>query len=115
MWKQDESGRVETPKWFEPVILAATLAMIPVLIVQRDAHSSGWQTAANAANWLIWAVFAAEIAFVLAVAQRRWAALRAHWLAAALVVVTVPALRAACSPNSGSSALFACFASPGWW
>jgi hypothetical protein len=38
MWKQDESGRVETPTWFEPVILAATLAMIPVIIVQRDAH-----------------------------------------------------------------------------
>lgn len=91
MWKQDESGRVETPTWFEPVILAATLAMIPVLIVQRDAHSVGWQTAANAANWLIWVVFAAEVAFVLAVAQRKWAALRAHWLDAALVVVTVPA------------------------
>jgi voltage-gated potassium channel len=91
MWKQQESGRVETPTWFEPVILAATLAMIPVLILQRDAHSAGWQTAANAANWLIWAVFAAEIAFVLAVASRRRAALRAHWLDSALVVVTVPA------------------------
>jgi voltage-gated potassium channel len=91
MWKQDSTGRVETPTWFEPVILAATLAMIPVLIVQRDAHSAVWQNAANAANWLIWAVFAAEMAFVLAVASRRRAALRAHWLDAALVVVTVPA------------------------
>ena len=90
MWKQHESGRVETPTWFEPVILTATLVMIPVLIVQRDAHSTGWQTAANAANWLIWAVFAAEMTFVLAVAERKLAALRAHWLDATLVVVSLP-------------------------
>ena len=76
MWKQHEFGRVETPTWFEPVILATTLAMIPVLIVQRDAHSVGWQTAASVANWLIWAVFAAEMTFVLAVAQRKRAAVR---------------------------------------
>src|SRR3954471_15896763 len=91
MWNQDASGRVETPTWFEPVILAATLAMIPVLIVQRDAHAAGWQDIANAANWLIWAIFACEMAFVLAVAQRRRAALSAHWLDSALVVLTVPA------------------------
>lgn len=30
MWTQDDSGRVHTP--FEPVVLAATLALIPVLI-----------------------------------------------------------------------------------
>jgi hypothetical protein len=35
MWQQASSGRVTTP--FEPLILAATLAMIPVLIVERDA------------------------------------------------------------------------------
>jgi hypothetical protein len=28
MWKQDESGRVQTP--LEPVVLVATLALIPV-------------------------------------------------------------------------------------
>ena len=89
MWQQDESGRVETP--FEPLILAATLAMIPVLIVQRDAKSHGWQTAAQVGNWLIWAVFAVEVAAILVVARRRRAALRAHWLDVTLVVVTVPA------------------------
>ena len=87
-WQQAESGRVIHP--FEPVILAATLAMIPVLIIQRDATSAGWQTFANAANWAIWAIFAAELAFVLTVAPRRKAALRAHWFDAAIVVVTVP-------------------------
>jgi voltage-gated potassium channel len=89
MWEQDESGRVNHP--FEPVILAATLAMIPVLIIERDAKSEGWQTFAQVANWVIWGVFAAEMAFVLVVARRKRAALRAHWLDAAIVVVTVPA------------------------
>jgi voltage-gated potassium channel len=88
-WQQDESGRVSTP--FEPVILAATLAMIPVLIIQRDATSHDWQRFAYWANWAIWAVFAIEIGFVLVVARQKAKALRAHWLDAAIVVVTVPA------------------------
>ena len=37
MWSQDESGRIHTP--FEPIVLAATLALIPVLII--DAAVTG--------------------------------------------------------------------------
>jgi voltage-gated potassium channel len=88
MWEQAESGRVTHP--FEPVVLVATLAMIPVLIIQRDATSAGWQTFAQVANWVIWAVFAAELALVLIVAPRKKAALRAHWLDTAIVIVSVP-------------------------
>lgn len=88
MWEQDESGRVRTP--FEPLILAATLLMIPVVIIERDVSSGAWKTVGEAANWLIWFVFALELAFVLAKASRKRAALRAHWLDAAIVVVTVP-------------------------
>ena len=88
MWEQAESGRVKTP--FEPMVLGATLAMIPVIIIQADATSDTWRTFAEVANWLIWAVFAAEISVVLAVAPRKRAALRAHWLDAAVVVVTFP-------------------------
>jgi hypothetical protein len=76
MWEQLDSGRVRHP--FEPVILGATLAMISVLIIERDAKSDGWQAFAQTANWLIWAIFAAEFAFVLWVAPRKGAALRAH-------------------------------------
>jgi voltage-gated potassium channel len=89
MWEQDAKGKVETP--FEPLILVATLALIPVLIVQRDAKSHGWQVAAQAANWAIWGVFALEVVAILIVAKRKRAALRAHWLDITLVVVTVPA------------------------
>ena len=89
MWQQTESGRVKTP--FEPIVLAATLAMIPVLIIEADAKSEGWKTFAQVANWMIWVVFAAELAFILVVAPRKRAAFRAHWLDTAIVIVTVPA------------------------
>ena len=90
MWKQDESGRVHTP--LEPVVLAATLALIPVLIIEADATSEGWQRFAEAANWGIWAIFVIELVAVLVVATRKKAALRAHWLDVAIVVLTVPLL-----------------------
>jgi voltage-gated potassium channel len=91
MW-QDESGRVHTP--LEPVVLAATLLLVPVLILQADADG-GWLTVAYVANWLIWAVFAIELALILHVANRRTAALRAHWLDVTIVVLTVPILGSA--------------------
>ncbi len=89
MWRQDESGRVHTP--LEPVVLAATLALIPVLIIEADATSDGWLRFATVANWIIWAIFATELGAVL-VAERKRAALRAHWLDVAIVVLTIPLL-----------------------
>jgi voltage-gated potassium channel len=88
MWQQSEDGRVAHP--FEPAILAATLALIPVLIIERDVSSGAWVTVAQVANWVIWAIFAAELTFILVVAPRKKAALRAHWLDVAIVLVTVP-------------------------
>jgi voltage-gated potassium channel len=90
MWNQHESGRVHTP--FEPLVLAATLSLIPVLIIEADATSDGWLVFAEVANWVIWAVFAVELVAVLVVAQRKRAALRAHWLDVAIVVLTIPLL-----------------------
>jgi voltage-gated potassium channel len=89
VWKQLDSGRVVHR--FESVVLVATLALIPVLVIESDAKSSRWQDFATAANWTIWAVFLVELAFILTVAPRKAAALRAHWLDVTIVVLTVPA------------------------
>jgi voltage-gated potassium channel len=88
MWQQSSDGRVSHP--FEPVILGATSALIPVLIIERDVSSGPWATAAEIANWVIWAIFAAELLFILVVAPRKAAAVRAHWLDVAIVLVTIP-------------------------
>ena len=88
MWRQLDSGRVTHR--FEPVVLASTLALIPVFVIEAEAKSSLWKDVAFVANWLIWAVFAVELAFILVVAPRKAAALRAHWLDAVIVLVTAP-------------------------
>jgi voltage-gated potassium channel len=87
VWSQDESGRVRTP--LEPVVLVAALALIPVFILEFDASGS-WRRAAFIANWVIWAAFAIELTAILIVATRKRAALKAHWLDVAVVVLTVP-------------------------
>jgi len=92
MWQQDESGRVHTP--FEPIVLAATLLLIPVLLLESDAEG-GWLTFAYAMNWVIWGVFLVELVAILYVAPRKRAALRAHWLDVAIVVLTVPIVSSA--------------------
>ena len=43
---------------------------------------------------MIWVIFVAELTFILVVAPRKAAALRAHWLDALIVVVTAPAFGA---------------------
>lgn len=75
---------------FEWVVLVATLLLIPVLLIEAESNSTGWKTFAAAANWTIWAIFVAEMVFILRVAPRRKAALRAHWLDLAVIVLTVP-------------------------
>ena len=76
MWQQAPDGRVRHA--FEPIVIAATLALIPVLVIESDVKSEGWQTFANVANWVIWGIFLAELGFILIVAPRKGAALRAH-------------------------------------
>lgn len=87
-WRQLDSGRVQHS--FEGFVLGATLALIPVFVIEAEAKSDRWRDIAYAANWLIWLVFAAELGFILIVAPRKADALRAHWLDAVIVVVTTP-------------------------
>jgi voltage-gated potassium channel len=87
VWHQDQSGRVHTP--LEPIVLAATLLLIPVFILEIDG-TGWWKSAAFVANWFVWGVFAAEYVAILMVAGRKGAAVRAHWLDAIVVVTTIP-------------------------
>jgi voltage-gated potassium channel len=88
VWEQLDSGRVTHR--FEWVILIATLAVIPVMVIELEATSSAWRDVAFASNWVIWAIFVAELVFILTVAPRKAAALRAHWLDELIIVLTAP-------------------------
>jgi voltage-gated potassium channel len=92
MWSQEPSGRVHTP--LEPVVLGSTLLLIPVFIIQADVKSGPWLDFAYALNWVVWGLFVAEFVLILIVAERKAAAVRAHWLDALLIVTTIPLVSA---------------------
>ena len=70
MWEQLPSGRVRHR--FEPLVIAATLALIPVFVIEAEASSSVLKDVAFAANWLIWLIFAAELAFTAGADGDEW-------------------------------------------
>jgi hypothetical protein len=47
-------------------------------VIEAEAKTDRAKDIAFAANWLIWVIFAAEFTFILTVAPRKPAALRAH-------------------------------------
>jgi voltage-gated potassium channel len=87
-WRQLENGRVtHSLEW---AIVGLALLVVPVILIEESHPSPAMRTVATVGNWIIWLGFAAELAFVLKVAPRRKAALRAHWLDAVIVVLTSP-------------------------
>ena len=80
-------GRIEHRA--EPVMIALALLIIPAIVLE-EAGSAAVRDAAYVLNVAIWLGFAAELAFVLAVASDRRRTLRAHALDAGIVVVSVP-------------------------
>lgn len=88
MWQQAPDGRVSHP--FEPLLLALTLLVIPVVVIEAS-HAPHWLKAAAAvANWVIWAGFLLELVAVFLFADRKRAALRAYWLETVIVLSTAP-------------------------
>jgi voltage-gated potassium channel len=73
----------------EPLMLVLALLVIPALVLEAS-HSMAATRAGFALNVVIWAGFAVELAFVLIVSQHRRRTLRAHWLDAVIVVLSVP-------------------------
>ena len=88
VWEQLDSGRVTHR--FEPIVLAATLTVIPVLIIETEGTSGVWKDVAFVANWAIWLIFLAELVFIFTVAPRKRAAFGAHWLDELIVIFTAP-------------------------
>ena len=74
----------------EPLLIAATLLVVPVLLLQGSDLGEPWNTVAAVANWLIWLAFVAELVIMLAVVpnRRRW--LSDHLLDVAIVIFTPP-------------------------
>jgi len=88
VWLQDPDGRVSHP--FEPLLLALTLLVIPVVVVEESHAPHGLRVAASVANWVIWVGFLVELVVVLVVADRKRDALRAYWLETLIVLGTAP-------------------------
>jgi hypothetical protein len=72
------------------LMIAATLLVIPVLVLETQPLSAPWHTVAVVGDWLIWLVFLVEFAAIVAFAEdwRSW--LRKYPLAIALLILTPP-------------------------
>jgi voltage-gated potassium channel len=102
-WRQLENGRVtHSLEW---AIVGLALLVIPVILIEESHPSEELRAVAAVGNWVIWIGFAAELAFVLTVAPRRKAALRAHWLDVVIVVLTAPFLPALLSALRATRAI----------
>jgi voltage-gated potassium channel len=85
----------ELERSLDVLLLAAAIAVVPVILVEQSHAGPGWKTAAAVANWVIWILFASEAALMLGFApdRRGWA--RRHKLEIAVVILTPPILPAA--------------------
>jgi voltage-gated potassium channel len=86
-YREAPNGRIEHRA--EPAMLVLALLIIPALLME-DASSPELRTAASVLNVVIWLGFVVELGFVLIVATNRRRTLRAHWLDAVIVAVSVP-------------------------
>lgn len=59
-------------------LLTAAILTIPTTIIEESHLRAPWPTVATYANWVIWAIFFAEVVIMLTVvpSRRRW--LRTH-------------------------------------
>lgn len=88
-----ESGRISR-RLEVPVLVAAAL-VIPVLVLEQEAHSPALRDVAQGGNWIIWTVFAAELAAVLWEAPKKLRALLHHPVDVLVVIATPPFMPAA--------------------
>lgn len=92
--QQTESRTAAMARHFEKPVLLATVLVIPAIIVETSAKEHSLREAAALLNWLIWLIFLAELASMLAVAPSRWQWVRSNPLMVVIVLVTAPVLPA---------------------
>jgi voltage-gated potassium channel len=85
----DERSARWQRRFNNPVIVAA-IATVPLLILEQHHHTEPLQTILMVCDWIVWTIFAVELAVMLAVAPSRWRYMRAHPLQVGIVVLTVP-------------------------
>jgi voltage-gated potassium channel len=81
-------------RWFRIPLIAAALLAIPVIVVQESHLGGSWESLAAVLDWVIWGVFAANLAVMLAIVpdRRRW--LLDNPIDVLIVVLTPPFLPA---------------------
>jgi voltage-gated potassium channel len=77
---------------FEVPVLVAALLVVPVIFIEERSTSSLWLNAALVANWVIWALFFAEFAVVVTLADKRPQYAKRAWLDLLIIVVSFPLL-----------------------
>jgi voltage-gated potassium channel len=89
---QAASRAERTARWMRTPLIVAALLAIPTIIVQESDLGRAWEVLGAAMDWLIWAVFAANLLIMLAVVpnRRRW--LVQNPLDLLIVVLTPPFL-----------------------
>ena len=76
-------------------MFVAALLVIPTVVIDVSAVSSGWKTCGAVLNWVVWSAFAVEFVTMLRVTEDRREWLRKHPLEVAIVFLTPPFLPAA--------------------
>jgi voltage-gated potassium channel len=86
-YREQADGRItHSAEW---VMLVLALLVVPAVVLEASS-SHALHAASFVLDLLIWIGFALELGFILAVTSDRGRALRAHWLDACIVVISIP-------------------------
>ena len=84
-------GRV-LKRRMSPLVVVAAVAVIPLLVMEEQLTNPTAILWLHVVDWLIWGVFAVELAVMLSVTPDRKAYLRCAWLDVVIVVFPLPLL-----------------------
>jgi len=74
----------------QPLVIAAALAVLPLLALSLTHPHGIWHTVEQAGHWAVWTVFCAETVIMLSITRDRGAWARKHRFELLVVVVSSP-------------------------